>query len=112
MLVAVFVVGCGQSSRQGASTTWTGATWWAPKGLYATAKFALFAGPGTGEWQWQAPGSATVYRAEHGPVITHTVGCVNGGLRSSAGGWQASINNAPGGATRTSAHPTAEPSWV
>jgi len=87
--------------------TWTGATWWAPKGLYATAKFALFAGPGTGEWQWQAPGSSTVYRAEYGPVITHTVGCVNEGMRSSAGGWQASVNNAPGGTARASAHPTA-----
>lgn len=88
-------------------STWTGATSWAPKGLYASAGLALFAGPGTGEWQWQAPGTSTVYRAEYGPVITRTVGCVNEGMRTSSGAWQPSVNGVPGGAGRTSAHPTA-----
>lgn len=84
-----------------------GPTSWSPRGLYATSYLSLFAQPGTAEWRFKAPGTSTVYRADYAPVLTRTVGCVNLGMRSAAGGWQDTINGHPGGFARRSAHPSA-----
>ncbi len=84
-----------------------GPTSWSPRGLYATSYLSLFAQPGTAEWRFKAPGTSTVYRADYAPVLTRTVGCVNLGMRSAAGGWQDTVNGYPGGFARRSAHPSA-----
>ena len=84
-----------------------GPTSWSPRGLYATSHLSIFAQPGTAEWRFKAPGTSTVYRAEYAPVLTHMIGCVNLGMRTTNATWQDTVNGYPGGAARRSAHPSA-----
>lgn len=77
-------------------------------GLSATAIFNPHAPLGTGEWQWQAPGTSTIYRADYGAASFNKEGCLNEGLRRSSGAWQPTVNFRAGAAPgAASVHPTA-----
>lgn len=82
-------------------------TYWEGRGLYAKSSLTLLGGSGTAEWRFQAPGTSTIYRAEYAQPTFNLLGCLNEGLRTSAGAWQATINNRVGQSANASYHPTA-----
>lgn len=77
------------------------------RGLHLHGLPSLLRGSGSVEWQWRAPGTSTIYRADYAPASSTGPACLDEGMRTAAGTWQPSANAIPTWPLKASTHPTA-----